>query len=203
MLEPRIEQHFIDSADLKYHAAQVMSKSLGAAAQALLVCVTGGGKVLVCGNGSCAALAQYVAALFVGRFERERPELAAVALCADGAILTVAATGAAAAAFDATFARQVRALGNPGDVLIALSVDGDCSNLCAAIEAAHEREMVVLGFTGQGGGRMAGTLRDTDIHVSAPHERRARVLEVHQLALHCLCDAVDTQLLGEQEESST
>ncbi len=200
MLEQRIEQHFIDSADLKYQTAQVLSKPISAAVQALLVCVTSGGKILVGGNGGCTALAQYFAAAFVGRFERERPELAAMALSADSATLTAIANSQA---FNAVYARQVRALGHPGDVLLAISVDGQCANLHAAIAAAHEREMVVIGLSGHGGGRMAQLLRDTDVDIAVAHERPARILEVQLLALHCLCDAVDTQLLGEQEEGTS
>lgn len=197
MLEQRIEQHFIDSADLKYQAAQVLSKPIAAAVQALMVCVTSGGKVLVCGNGGSAAAAAHFAAGFVGGFERDRPELAAIALAADSATITSIANGQS---FSAVFSRQVRALGGSGDVLLAISSDGNCANLTDAIHAAHEREMVVIGLTGHGGGRMAQLLGDTDVHICVPHDRPARVLEVQILALHCMCDAVDTQLLGEQEE---
>ena len=199
MLEQRIEQHFIDSADLKYQAAQGLSKPIAAAVQALMVCVTSGGKVLACGNGGAAAAAQAFVASFVGGFERDRPELAALALANDSATLTAVAGGHG---FDAVYARQLRALGGSGDVLLAISVDGRCAGLLQAIAAAHEREMVVIGLTGHGGGPMAQALRDTDVHICVPHERPARVLEVQMLALHCLCDAVDTQLLGEQEEPS-
>ena len=199
MLEQRIEQQFIDSADLKYQVAQILSQPISAAVQALLACVTGGAKVLVCGNGGCAALAQHFAASFVGRFERERPELAALALVADSTALTSEPNEQS---FAALFARQVRALGGSGDVLLAISVSGNCANLQQAIDAAHEREMVVIGLSGRGGGQMAQLLRDTDIHISVPHERSARILEIQMLALHCMCDAVDAQLLGEQEETT-
>jgi D-sedoheptulose 7-phosphate isomerase len=199
MLEQRIEQQFIDSADLKYQVAQILSQPISAAVQALLACVTGGAKVLACGNGGCAALAQHFAASFVGRFERDRPELAALALVADSAALTSEPNEQS---FAALFARQVRALGGSGDVLLAMSVSGNCANLQQAIEAAHEREMVVIGLSGRGGGQMAQLLRDTDIHISVPHERSARILEIQMLALHCMCDAVDAQLLGEQEETT-
>ena len=199
MLEQRIEQHFIDSADLKYQAAQVLSKPIAAAVQAIMVCVTGGAKVLACGNGGCAAAAAHFAAGFVGGFERERPELAAVALASDGANITAVANQHA---FRDVFARQVRALGNPGDVLLALSASGNCGNVLEAVAAAHEREMVVIGLTGHGGGSIGHALRDTDVHVCVPHDRAARVIEVVVLALHCICDAVDTQLLGEQEENT-
>ena len=199
MLEQRIEQHFIDSADLKYQAAQVLSRPIAAAVQAIMVCVTGGGKVLACGNGGCAAAAALFAAGFVGGFERERPELAAVALASDGANITGVANQHA---FRDVFARQVRALGTSGDVLLVLSADGNCANVLHAMEAAHEREMVVVGLTGHGGGKIGEALRDTDVHVCVPHERAARIFEVQVLALHCICDAVDTQLLGEQEETT-
>jgi len=196
MLEHRIEQQFIDSADLKYQAAQTLSKPLAAAVQALLACVTSGGKVLACGNGGSAAAAQHFAASFVGSFERERPELGAIAITTDGVIITAIGNDDH---FDQTFAKQVRALGQPGDVLLVLSVSGNDGNLLSAIAAAHERELSVVALTGQGGGKIAQTLRETDVHVCVPHDRGARIQEVHLLALHCLCDGVDCQLLGGQE----
>ena len=196
MLEQRIKQHFIDSADLKYQTAQILSKPIAAAVQAVLACVTGGGKVLACGNGGSAADAQHFAAEFVGRFERERPELGAIALTTDSSILTAIANDYD---FNVIFSRQVRALGQPGDVLLAITTSGNSANVLAAVEAAHEREMTVVALTGRGGGKMTLALRDTDVHISVPHERTARIQEVHILALHCICDAVDAQLLGEQE----
>lgn len=196
MLEQRIQQHFIDSADLKYQSAEILGAPIAAAVLALLTCVTSGGKVLACGNGGSAADAQHFAAEFVGRFERERLELGAIALTTDSSILTAIANDYG---FDAIFARQVRALGAPGDVLLAISTSGNSPNVLEAIEAAHAREMVVVGLSGRGGGKMAQLLRDTDIHICVPHERTARIQEVHILTLHCLCDAVDALLLGEQE----
>lgn len=196
MLEQRIQQHFIDSADLKYQAAEAMSKPIAAAVQALLACVTSGGKVLACGNGGSAADAQHFAAEFVGRFERERPELGAIALTTDSSILTAIANDYS---FNAIFSKQVRALGQPGDVLLAISTSGNSTNVLAAIEAAHGREMSVIALTGRGGGQMGRLLRETDVHICVPHERTARIQEVHLLTIHCLCDGVDTQLLGEQD----
>ena len=198
MLEQRIQQHFIDSADLKYQSAQTLCKPVEAAVQALLACVTSGGKVLACGHGASATLAQHFATLFVGRFERERPELAALALNADGAVLTAIVRGDEAAQ---VFARQVRALGQAGDVLLVISIAGQEASLLRAIDAAHERDMTVLALTGQGGGPVGQALRETDVQVCVPHERMARIHEVQTLVLHCLCDGVDTQLLGEQELS--
>ena len=196
MLENRIQQNFIDSADLKYQASQVLSRPIAAAVQAVLTCVTSGGKVLACGNGGSAADAQHFAAEFVGRYERERPELSAIALTTDSSILTAIANDYD---FKVVFSRQVRALGSPGDILLAISTSGNSANVLAAIEAAHEREMVVIGLTGRGGGKMSQSLRDTDIHICVPSDRTARIQEVHILTLHCICDAVDAQLLGDQE----
>ncbi len=196
MLEQRIQQHFIDSADLKYQAAQSLSKPIAAAVQAVLACVTSGGKVLACGNGGSAADAQHFSAEFVGRFERERPELAAVALTTDTSALTAIANDYG---YDRVFSKQVRALGQAGDVLVAISTSGNSASVLAAVEAAHEREMTVIALTGRGGGKMGQALRETDVHICVPHERTARIQEVHILALHCICDGVDAQLLGEQE----
>jgi D-sedoheptulose 7-phosphate isomerase len=196
MLEQRIQQHFIDSADLKYQAAQSLTRPIAAAVQAVLACVTSGGKVLACGNGGSAADAQHFSAEFIGRFERERPELAAIALTTDSSILTAIANDYD---FSQVFARQVRGLGQPGDVLLAMSTSGNSANVLAAIEAAHSREMTVVALTGRGGGRIGNLLRETDVHICVPHDRTARIQEVHLLALHCICDGVDAQLLGDQE----
>ncbi|MES2977860.1 MAG: phosphoheptose isomerase [Pseudomonadota bacterium] len=196
MLEQRIEQHFIDSADLKYQSAQVLSKPVAAAVQAILASVTSGGKVLACGNGGSAADAQHFAAEFIGRYERERPELAAMALTTDSSVITALANDYG---FDLIFSKQVRAFGGPGDVLLALTTSGNSANVLAAIEAAHEREMTVVALTGKGGGKVGHALRETDVHVCVPHDRTARIQEVHLLVLHCICDGVDAQLLGDQE----
>ena len=198
MLEQRIEQHFIDSADLKYHAAHLLSKPIAAAVQAILASVTSGGKVLACGNGGSAADAQHFAAEFVGRYERERPELAAIALTTDSSILTAIANDYD---FSVIFSKQVRAFGGSGDVLLALSTSGNSGNVVAAVEAAHAKDMVVIALTGHKGGKIRELLTETDVLICVPHERTARIQEVHLLVLHCLCDAVDLQLLGEQENT--
>ncbi len=198
MLEQRIQQHFIDSADLKYQSAQVLSKPIASAVEAILACVTSGGKVLSCGNGGSAADAQHFAAEFVGRFERERPELGAIALTTDSSILTSIANDYD---YSVVFSKQVRALGSAGDVLLAISTSGNSANVLAAIEAAHEREMTVVALTGRNGGKMALALRDTDVHVCVPSDRTIRIQEVHILVIHSICDAVDNQLLGEQDSA--
>ena len=196
MLELRIQQHFIDSADLKYQAAQALSQPIAAAVQAILASVTSGGKVLACGSGVSASQAQTFAALCVAGFERERPELAALALSNEPGLCSGAA-GALPA--NQCFARQVRALGQAGDLLLVVSVTGNDASLIEAVEAAHEREMMVVVLTGSTGGALAARMRETDVLICVPHERAVRVREAHGLIIHCLCDGVDSQLLGEQE----
>jgi D-sedoheptulose 7-phosphate isomerase len=137
-------------------------------------------------------LAQYLVNLLVGGFERDRPGLAAMALSSDALMASRWADGHG-------LARQVLALGHTGDVLVLISIDGAEPALVEAVQAAHDREMTVLGLTGHHGGALARQLRETDVHVCVPHERAARIREVQHLVLHCLCDGVDTQLLGQQE----
>jgi D-sedoheptulose 7-phosphate isomerase len=163
---------------------------------AVLASVTSGGKVLACGNGGSAADAQHFAAEFVGRFERERPELGAIALTTDSSIITAIANDYS---YEQIFSKQVRALGQSGDVLLAITTSGSSPNVLAAIQAAHERDMTVVALTGKGGGKMSQTLRETDVHICVPHDRTARIQEVHLLAIHCICDGVDAQLLGDTE----
>jgi D-sedoheptulose 7-phosphate isomerase len=151
--------------------------------------------ILACGNGGSACDAQHFAAEMVGRFERERPELPAISLATDTSILTAVANDYA---FEQIFAKQVRALGARGDVLLAISTSGNSGNVIAAIEAARDRDMRVVALTGRGGGRIGTLLGENDVHVCVPHERTARIQEVHLLAIHCLCDAIDNALLGEE-----
>lgn len=198
MLEQRIQQQFFDSADLKYAAAEVLSKPIADAVNAVVGCITGGGKVLACGNGGSAADAQHFAAEFVGRFERERPGLAAIALTTDTSILTAIANDYD---FTAVYEKQVQAIGAPGDVLLAITTSGNSVNILAAVKAARAKDMTVVALTGHKGGKMRELLAETDVHICVPHERTARIQEVHLLVLHCLCDAVDLQLLGEPENS--
>jgi len=198
MLEQRIQQQFFDSADLKYAAAEILSRPIADAVSAVVGCITGGGKVLACGNGGSASDAQHFAAEFVGRFERERPGLSALALTVDSSILTAVGNDYD---FNQIFSKQVQALGQPGDVLLAITTSGNSANVLAAVEAAHSKEMTVIALTGRGGGKMNQQLSETDVHICVPHERTARIQEVHILAIHCLCDAVDLQLLGEQENT--
>jgi len=194
MLEQRIQQQFFDSADLKYAAAEVLTRPVSEAAQVLLNAITSGCKVLACGNGGSAGDAQHFAAEFVGRFERERPGLAAISMSTDTSILTAIGNDYA---FDQIYAKQVQALGQPGDVLLAITTSGNSANILEAIDAAHQKDMLVVALTGKGGGKVNKALNDGDIHICVPHDRTARIQEVHLLVIHCLCDAVDVSLLGE------
>ncbi len=197
MLEQRIQQHFIDSADLKYQTSQALSGAIAAAVQAIVASITSGAKLLSCGSGPCGALAQQFAALCVGGFERDRPELAALALVPDATWMAGSTTEAVAS----PLARQVRALGQAGDVLLALTTSGNEPALLEAVQAAHERDMTVVALCGRDSGGLAGLLRETDVQICVPHDRPARVREVQTLVLHCLCDGMDAQLLGDQEIS--
>jgi D-sedoheptulose 7-phosphate isomerase len=193
MLEQRIAQHFIDSADLKYQAAQQLAPHIAQAISAITAALTNGGKVMACGNGGSASDAQHFAAELLGRLERERPELACLALNTDTSVMTALANDFG---YEQIFARQVRGLGAAGDVLVVLSTSGNSPNILAAVQAAHERDMSVVALTGKGGGAVAGLLRETDVHICVPHERTMRVQEVHILVAHCICDGVDESLLG-------
>lgn len=193
MLEQRIQQAFFESADLKYQSAEVLAPVISNGVSIIVDSLTNGGKVLICGNGGSAADAQHFAAEFTGRFERERPGLAGIALTTDTSALTAIGNDYG---FDAVFSRQVQALGHPGDVLIGISTSGNSANVMQAIDAAHEREMTVIALTGKGGGKMIEMMQETDLHITVPHSRTARIQELHILILHCLCDGVDNVLLG-------
>ncbi len=188
-----IEHHFLESARLKQEAATVLSEPIAQAVLLLLASLAAGGKVLACGNGGSACDAQHFAAEFVGRFERERPELPAMALVTDSAILTAVANDYG---YEAVFAKQVRALGRAQDVLLAISTSGNSPSVLAAIEAAHQKGLKVVGLTGKGGGQMRTVMRQSDVLIDVPHQQTARIQEVHLLVLHCICAEVDRALLG-------
>jgi D-sedoheptulose 7-phosphate isomerase len=191
----RIRAHFADSAELKLASVDTLAPVIARAASVMTECLLADGKLLACGNGGSAADAQHFAAEMVGRFERERPELPAIALTTDTSILTAVANDYD---FSQVFAKQVRALGRSGDVLLAISTSGNSANVVAAITAAHEREMRVIAMTGKGGGRMNELLTVDDVHICVPHSTTTRIQEVHLLSIHCLCDAIDTSLLGDE-----
>ncbi|WP_442762357.1 SIS domain-containing protein [Malikia spinosa] len=194
MVLQRIQQQFIDSADIQYQCAQSLAPAVEAALTAILASVTGGGKVLACGNGASVGLVEAFASAFVGRFERDRPELAALALGSNAAVFTGLYN-----AFDArsVYARQVRALGQPGDTLLVVTSLSQAPEILGAVEAAHEREMSVIALCGARAGALGQLLKDTDVLVCVPSERLPRIHEAHQVVLHCICDGVDVQLLGD------
>jgi D-sedoheptulose 7-phosphate isomerase len=191
----RIHAHFTDSARLKLAAADELAPAVARAAELMAECLLADHKILACGNGGSAADAQHFAAEMVGRFERERPEIPAISLSTDTSILTAIANDYS---YEQVFAKQVRALGAPGDVLLAISTSGNSANVIAAVEAAHDREMRVVALTGKGGGRIGAMLAAHDVHLCVPHERTARIQEVHLLMIHCICDAIDHTLLGDE-----
>ena len=193
-LAAKLTAHFEDNMAATQRSMQVLSAPLLRAIDLCFGCVTNNAKMLACGNGGSAADAQHFIAELVGRFERDRLPLAGGALNTDTSILTAVGNDYG---FDQIFARQIMALGQPGDVLVAISTSGNSANVQLAIEAAHAREMKVIALTGKGGGTIGNLLLPTDIHLCVPHERTMRIQEVHILLLHLLCDGIDTLLLGD------
>ena len=190
----RIQQHFQDSAQVKLAALAAMAAPIEAAARRMVHSLAAGGKVMACGNGGSAADSQHFAAEMLNRFEKERPPLAAIALTTDTSTLTSIANDYR---YEDVFAKQVRALGKPGDVLLAISTSGNSPNVIEAIRAAQAHGITVAALTGKQGGAIAALLGPHDIHLCVPAERTARIQEVHLLAIHCLCDAIDALILGE------
>ena len=195
-LVARIAQQFTDSAQTKLAALEFMADPIAAAIEAMTHSLMANGKILACGNGGSAADAQHFAAELLNRFELERPPLAALALTTDSSTLTSIANDYD---FSQVFAKQVRALGQPGDVLLAISTSGNSANVIQAIQAAHDREMLVVALTGRDGGGMASLLLPEDVEIRVPSKVTARIQEVHLLAIHCLCDLIDRQLFGSEE----
>ena len=190
----RIQQHFEDSAQVKLAALAARAAPIEAAARRMVHSLAAGGKVMACGNGGSAADSQHFAAEMLNRFEKERPPLAAIALTTDTSTLTSIANDYR---YEDVFAKQVRALGKPGDVLLAISTSGNSPNVIEAIRAAQAHGIAVAALTGKQGGAIAALLGPHDIHLCVPAERTARIQEVHLLTIHCLCDAIDALILGE------
>lgn len=191
-LTQRVAEHFNESIQTKQQAAQVLAQPTAQAAELLFNTLANDGKFLICGNGGSAADAQHFAAEMTGRFEKERMELAAIALTTDTSALTAIGNDYG---FEHIFSKQVRALGRPGDILLGISTSGNSGNVIEAIKAAHERDMRILAFTGRDGGKIAAMLKDNDILLNVPHPRTARIQENHIVLVHALCDCIDTVLM--------
>ena len=196
MNNQRIIGHFHESAELKIHAASLLAQPIMQAVELMFGALSNGNKILACGNGGSAADCQHFAAQLVGRFERERLPLPVMALTTDTSILTAIGNDYG---YQDIFSKQVQAFGQYGDVLLAVSTSGNSSNVVAAIEAALERDMRVVALTAKGGGAVGKLLTDADVHICVPHDRPARIKEVHLLTLHCLCDGIDVALFGGDE----
>jgi D-sedoheptulose 7-phosphate isomerase len=191
-MNDRVLAHFRDSIAVK-EASTTLAPRIAAAAHLMVAALDGGGKILSCGNGGSAADAQHFAAELVGRFEAERPGRAAIALTTDSSIYTALANDYT---FADVFAKQVHALGNLGDVLLAISTSGNSENVLRAVVAAHAKSMLVVALTGKGGGAIGKKLRAQDVEIRVPAERTCRVQEIHLLTIHCLCDLIDAEMLG-------
>jgi D-sedoheptulose 7-phosphate isomerase len=189
----RVKGHFQESMltlrDTMEELAPIVADAASLMSQALLA----DRKILVCGNGGSAADAQHFSAELLNRFERERPGLPAIALSTDTSTLTSIANDYH---FDDVFAKQVRALGQPGDVLMGITTSGNSPNVLRAVQAAHERRMLVVALNGRAGGDLNGLLAAQDVNVLVRGPTTARIQEVHGLVIHCLCDLIDLQLLG-------
>lgn len=193
MTNQRILSHFQESAELKIHSATVLAQPIEQAIELMFTALSNGNKILACGNGGSAADCQHFAAELVGRFERERLPLPALALTTDTSILTAVGNDYS---YLEIFSKQVQAFGQAGDVLLAFSTSGNSGNVLAAIEVAQERDMRVVALTGKGGGAIGKKLTDADVHICVPHDRTARIQEVHLVTLHCICDGIDVALFG-------
>jgi len=192
----RVEQHFAASIAAKHRTLPATGQRIVQAAERLAERLRLGGKILACGNGGSAADAQHFAAELVNRFEMERPGLAAIALTTDSSALTSIANDYA---FEQIFARQVRALGRAGDVLLAISTSGDSPNVLAAITAAQELGLMTIALTGRDGGKIARLLGENDQELRVSATATARIQEVHILIIHCLCDLIDQVLFNREE----
>ena len=189
----RVREHFAESIATKQTAADALAESIAAAGQLMADALLSDGKILSCGHGGSAADAQHFSSELLNRFEMERPGLPAIALTTDASTVTSISNDYS---YEEIFSKQVRALGKPQDVLLGISTSGNSENVIRAIDAAHERGMKVVALSGRDGGRMAELFEEGDVEIRVPATRTARIQEVHLLAIHCLCDLIDTTLLG-------
>ena len=195
-LAAHLRTHFEEGIELRRRMAATLPEQIARAGEALAAALKSGKKALSCGNGGSAADAQHFAAELVGRFERERPGLPAVALTTDTSALTAIANDYD---FDRVFSKQVEALGNEGDVLLAISTSGNSRNVIEAMKAAQARKVAVIALTGRDGGAVGRMCGPRDFHINVAHPRTMRVQEVHLLVVHCLCEVVDNVIYGEKK----
>lgn len=193
-MQDRLLRHFNASIETKNQSAELLPPLIEYAANIMVNSLLNGGKILSCGNGGSAGDSQHFSSELLNRFERERPSLPAIALTTDSSTVTSIANDYS---YNEVFSKQIRALGNPGDVLLAISTSGNSGNVVQAIQAAHEREMQVVSLTGKDGGSMASLMGPNDVEIRVPSDVTARIQEVHLLVIHCLCDLIDCSLFGE------
>lgn len=191
-MDDRVLDHFRESLAVK-EASAALAPDIAAAARLMALSLSDGAKIMSCGNGGSAADAQHFSSELLNRFERERPALPAVALTTDSSTLTSISNDYD---YAEVFAKQIRALGRRGDVLLAISTSGNSENVRRAVGAAHEHGVTVVALTGRDGGTIAADLADADIELRVPAHRTCRIQEVHLLVIHCLCDAIDEALCG-------
>lgn len=196
MLE-RIKGCFTESIQTQIAAAEALPDSISRAATTIVQSLLNGNKILTCGNGASAANAQHFAASLINRYETERPSLPAIALSADSITLTAISNDGIK---DEVYAKQVRALGQAGDVLLAISSRGNSRDIIKAVEAAVTRDMTIIALTGCDGGELAGLLGQQDVEVRIPSHRGARIQEMHMLIVNCLCDLIDFTLFPHQDD---
>jgi len=194
-LEAKITSHFISSIQVKEKSQAALVDPIREAIGLMTKSLESKHKIMACGNGGSAADAQHFSAELLNRFERERSPLAAIALTTDSSTLTSIGNDYD---FNDVFSKQVLGLGKAGDVLLAISTSGNSQNVIEAINAAHELNINVVALTGKGGGRITQILKANDVHVCVPSEQTARIQEVHLLCLHCLCDGIDSIILGDE-----
>lgn len=196
MLE-RIKSNFTQSIQTKIAASEVLSGPIEQASIIMVQSLLTGNKILSCGNGGSAGDAQHFSAQLLNRYETERPSLPAIALSTDTSTLTSIANDYS---YDEVFSKQLRALGNSGDVLLAISTSGNSRNIIKAIEVAVSKDIPIIALTGKDGGDIAGLLGENDVEIRVPSSNTARIQEVHLLVIHCLCDIIDTTLFPQAED---
>ncbi len=192
-LQDRISQNFIDSIQTKQDSLNILAGLIEFAAQKIVAALLNDRKILTCGNGGSAGDAQHFSSEMLNRFERERPALPAIALTTDTSTITSIANDYH---FDEIFAKQLRALGQSGDILLAYTSSGNSGNIIKAVTAAHDKDMSCIILSGKKGGALAPLLNESDLEIRVPSQSTARIQEVHLLINHCLCDLIDHQLFG-------